>query len=194
MVDRPDRPAGEAGFTLLELLIAVTLMGLVVLGLTHGVRFAGAAWSSQAERIGRQGDVDAVQNVLRRTIESARDFRGDAATLRFVGEMPRALARGGAHEIELRLVADRLVLSWRPHVKASEPPAEPASAELARGVAGLELAYFSRADGGGWRPDFGDDPRPPALVRLAVRGTDGRAWPALVVAPMIEAPPGAMGR
>ena len=34
----------DSGFTLLELLVVISILGLILVALTSGVRFAGQAW------------------------------------------------------------------------------------------------------------------------------------------------------
>ena len=179
------RPGTESGFTLLELLIVMTVLGLIVVALTNGVRFAGQAWQAQERRSERQGDLDAVQNVLRQLIISANNLNGDGVSLRFVATLPDALARGGLYDVELRALADRLVLAWKPHFRGPMPETAWNSVDLAEGVSGLDLAYYVGSDG--WQFVAQDGNRPPALVRIALRFSDGRNWPPLTVAPMIEA-------
>src|SRR5258708_39228865 len=89
---------GDRGFTLLELLVVILILGLIVTALTGGVRFAGRAWATQERRIDRLDDVDAVQNVLRQLIASGYGFQGDASSMHFITTMPRALARGGLYD------------------------------------------------------------------------------------------------
>jgi general secretion pathway protein J len=184
------RQQDESGFTLIELLIVITILGLIVVALTNGVRFAGHAWQVQERRSERQGDLDAVQNVLRQLIISAHGFNGDGISLRFVATLPDALARGGLYDVELRAIAGRLVLAWKPHFRGPAAESASASADLAQGVSGLDLAYFVRP--GGWQLSAKDAGHPPVLVRIALQLSDGRNWPPLTVAPMIEARPGVM--
>ena len=117
--DQRSTDRSQSGFTLLELLIAVTILGLIVVALTDGVRFAGQAWETQDKRIARHGDLDAVQNVLRQLIAPAERLSGTSFSLQFVGAIPAALARGGLYDIELRALNSRLVLVWQPHFKGS---------------------------------------------------------------------------
>lgn len=184
------RRKSESGFTLLELLIVITILGLIVVAMTSGVRFAGQAWQVQERRSEKQGDLDAVQNLLRQLIISASDFNGDGISLRFVATLPDALARGGLYDVELRTLADRLVLAWKPHFRG--PAAETAwtSAKLMEGVSGMDLAYYAGANG--WQRAAQDPNRPPKLVRISIQVGDGRSWPPLTVAPMIEARSGVM--
>lgn len=180
----------ESGFTLLELLIAVTILGLIVVALTGGVRFAGQAWQAQERQAKRHGDLDAVQNVLRQLVTSANDFSGDGVSLRFVAAMPEALARGGLYDIELRVLADRLVLSWKPHFRGQMADGPWNTAALAEGVSAFALSYY--VPPGGWQSTVPNRNRPPALVRIALGFNDGRSWPPLTISPMIEARSGVM--
>ena len=177
-----DRPDG--GFTLLELMIVTTILGLILVALTSGVRFAGKAWEAQERRSDRQGDLDAVQNVLRQLMVSATDFKGDAASLRFVSVLPRALARGGLYDVELRGSANRLLFAWKPHFRGPAETTPRTEIELIKGVTGFELAYYIPLIG--WHRALKADMRPPALVRMNLQLGQGRVWPPLIVAPMID--------
>jgi general secretion pathway protein J len=185
MIARKTYDKPDSGFTLLELVIVTTILGLILVALTSGVRFAGQAWEAQERRSNRQGDLDAVQNVLRQLMTSATNFHGDATSMRFVSVLPRALARGGLYDVELRASANRLLFVWKPHFKGPALMAPPTEIELIRGVTGFELAYYVPL--GGWQHNLQVGTRPPALVRVNVQLSEGRTWPPLVVAPMIDA-------
>lgn len=177
---------GEAGFTLLELLVAITLLSLLLVALSGGVHFAGRAWRMQEERIGRQGDINAVQNVLRQMLTSGQSFEGDPESLRFVGRLPAALARGGLFDIQLYRSGDRLVLSWRPHFNGKSAVLPPNEAGLLEGVVGLDLAYYIVPKG--WQAIASDKSKPMDLVAVKILLSDGREWPSLMIAPAINAP------
>jgi general secretion pathway protein J len=187
MRDRRARRAAERGFTLLELLVVITIFGLLLTALTGGVRFASRAWESQDRLIARQGDLDAVQNVLRQLIASGRSFSGGPASFHFVGTMPQSLRREGLFDIALAAADGRLVLAWQPHYNGPAD-AEAFHAVLAENVTGVRIAYFVAADDepGAWLRELDKKDAHPALIRIALQTADGRAWPPLVVAPMIE--------
>jgi general secretion pathway protein J len=175
----------QSGFTLLELLIAITVLGLLLVALTNGVRFAGQAWETQTTRIERQGDLDAVQNILRQLISPASRLSGTSFSLKFVGALPAALARGGLYDIELRAVNGQLVLAWRPHFKGSSGTVEPSVTRLAKDVTGLEFSYY--VPGLGWMST--DSNKTPALVRIAMQVEGASRLPPLIIAPMIDGEP-----
>ncbi|HWC64051.1 MAG TPA: type II secretion system protein, partial [Rhizomicrobium sp.] len=162
----------ESGFTLLELLISITIFAMILVALTSGLHFAGSAWDRQQQRDVRDGDVNAVQNVLRTMITSGRAFEGDRVSLKFVGSMPAALERGGLYDVELNKAGDRLVLSWRPHFKGFTklPPAQ--SAELLKGVVNLDVAYYEGDQG--WQHRLDGKSKPPDLIAIGMRLDDGR--------------------
>jgi len=179
---------GEAGFTLLELLVAMAVFGLVVVGLASGVRFAGRAWQTQQARSERHGDLEAVQNLLRQLLVSASDFRGDGTSLRFVAWLPQALGRGGLFDITLRQTADRLILSWAPHFPGPFAGSNSGSEVLLTGITAARVSYYLGAKGV-WADEHADRNLPPALIRLVVEHR-GNRWPPLTVAPRLDVRPG----
>jgi general secretion pathway protein J len=185
---RWQRPAGqgEAGFTLLELLIAITLLSLLLVALSGGVHFAGRAWKMQEDRIGRQGDINAVQNVLRQMLASGQSFEGGSESLRFVGRLPAALARGGLFDIELYRGGDKLLLSWRPHFKGVSAGLPHNQAGLLDGVTGLDLAYYIVPQG--WQRLANEKSKPMDLIAVKILMANGREWPLLLIAPALNAP------
>jgi general secretion pathway protein J len=183
------RERNQAGFTLIELLVVATVLGLILVALTSGVRFAGQAWEIQERNGARQGDLDAVQNVLRQLIASGSHVTGDGQSLRFIGTLPRALARAGLYDIELRETVGSLVLKWRPHFNGSSQALEEMQATLTQGVTAFVIAYYIAPQG--WQPVPPENSQTPQLVRIAAELGDGRRWPPLIVAPMAEGQTGA---
>jgi prepilin-type N-terminal cleavage/methylation domain-containing protein len=194
---------GRQGFTLIELMIVLIIMSLIVIALTAGQRFAFRAWQSQERQIEQQADVGAIQNALRQILMTGREFQGDDVSLRLVGNLPLSLNRGGLFDIELKTDEDRLVLSWRPHFKGPTSVAEPTFAVLAKGVSAFGLSYFEAAQSvvvagqeapaaaatpAQWQKSIPDKAKPPILIRVALRLSQGQ-WSPLIVAPMLDAIP-----
>jgi general secretion pathway protein J len=187
MGETANRQTGASGFTLLELLVVITILGLILVALSNGVHFAGQAWQSQERRSARQGDLDAVQNLVRNLIASGTSFEGDGTSLRFVSELPEALARGGLYEVELHIIADTLVLSWRPHFKGAHANTDITNTTLVKDVTGLNFSYH--VETAAWQTTTGEKTKPPALIRMALVMRDGRKWAPLIAAPMADVAP-----
>jgi len=191
----------ECGFTLLEVLVALVVFGLLMLGLSQGAQFGLSAWERQARSIDARADLDAVDRVLRGLItglDPARAVTGTAHGMDFTSELPRMAAQsagGAAGEADLLLAVDArnsLALRWTPHLHA-ERFVRPVARETAllEGVARLDLSYWPADGAGGWRSTWSET-APPALirVRLIFPGGDPRHWPDLVAAPLRARPDG----
>ncbi len=163
-------PAGAAqgGFTLLELLVALVVLGLLVVGMTQGVRTGLAMRQAQTQRIGETADLDAAMRLLRSVLtrlpaippgsrlaaEPAFGFRGETDRISFIGDMPTGLGTTRRAAMTLYVSDRRLMLSWSPrrHEHALTPP-QATDTELLHGVERLDLAYWgtSSADKPGWQ-------------------------------------------
>jgi general secretion pathway protein J len=194
----------QAGFTLLETLIALVVLGMLVVGLAQGLRFGMVAWNHQAQTTQRYADLDAVDRALRRVVgqmdpgnaHDAPTVQGTAASITFTSELPDNAADLPTRRAEMRLLVDgahRLVLRWAPYTHAQRlgPPPQPRDVVLVGQVARLELAYWPRprAPGGaapGWRTSW-TAPDLPGLVRIRLVFEAGSAmqWPDIVIAPQL---------
>jgi general secretion pathway protein J len=190
----------DGGFTLLETLVALVVLGFLVVGLTHGVRTGLALWKAQSRRIGDVADLDAAQRTLRDMLSDiptnpaspaagSATFDGGPYRLAFVGDLPTGLGTTRLANIDLELKGGRLILSWTPHRHeiSSAPPPKPIETELVDGVKRLELAYWGAPAPGqpaAWQGQW-QGAQPPDLIRVRLLFADGdrRHWPDLVVAP-----------
>ena len=190
-----------SGFTLIEVVIALTVLGFLFVGLAQGVRFGLAAWSAEMRRTGGEDDFRTLDNTLRHVIEGI-DPGDDLNPARLVATsdwldcitaLPYASGATPSRQMRatLRVDADhRLVLRWWPslHARRLRPqPAAPTETELLRGVSRIELAFWR--PGGDWVSSW-QSADLPALVRVRLqfpRG-DPRHWPDIVAAPRLDRP------
>ena len=194
---RPSRP-GDAGFTLLELLVGLFVLGLILTLLTQGVRFGLQATRLQSRAMDRNGDLQAIDRALRHLVAQADPglypepalLRGTTGSLSFVTELPLRLA-GQAQRADVALLAEggRLLLRWAPHrhVLLSAAPARQETL-LLDGVERIELAYRPASAAGAWRPSWAADKLPPLIrIQIVFSQGSGRRWPPILVAPLREA-------
>jgi len=196
----------QSGFTLLETLVAVTVLALLMLGLTQGVRSGFSLWAAQTRRSAETAELDATARVLRglltaipitaaaapgRGTAASIGFEGRADRLAFIGDLPTGFGDSRRADIAIALRGGRVVLAWTPHRHEASigVAAIPAEVELIRGVENLEFAYWGDPAGGSaaaWVVQW-DGPALPQLIRIRLgfgKG-DGRHWPDLVTAPQL---------
>ena len=197
----------QRGFTLLEMLVALVVLGLLVAGLAHGVRSGMAVWNAQTREIGKTADLDTSARLLRQILSeipslpdagganAAISIAGEAEQLTLIGDLPTGLGETRRAEITLRLNGGRLALFWRPyrHEQSSGPPPAMTETELIAGVEQLNFAYWATAGAqpAGW-VDRWSGPTVPQLfkVHLGFGKADSRRWPDLIVAPRVASPTG----
>jgi general secretion pathway protein J len=189
--------ARRNGFTLLELLVALTVLGLIMVGIVEGIGYGIKSWDSQARQLDATAELDGIDRVLRELahgISPLRNngFAGQHDRLSFTGRLPLAMpASRRAADLTLIVSGDhRLLLRWTPHRHAVSLVApRVAEVELLRTVQGVEFGYWPAPyQGGGWRTALADTV--PSLIRLHIvfMPGDPRHWPDLIAAPMITAP------
>ena len=189
----------QAGFTLLEVLVALTVLGFLMLGLGQGLRFGLGALDSQARLLGRSGDLDIADRALRRVVtqliptgdDLLPGLRGTANRFEAVTELPATAALPARQAIVALGVdrAGRLVLRWTPYLPARRlgPPPPPQESELLRNLDRVEIAYWSAAGGGAWLSAWTRTELPELVrIRLVFARGDTRHWPDIVAAPMRE--------
>ena len=193
----------EAGFTLLETIVALVVLGFLILGLGEGVRFGLGARAAEQRIIARGAGLDAVDRTLRGLIgqmdpggfRAPPTLSGAAQGMTFLTELPAGAAIEGIRQARVELAVDRkhrLVLAWTmaPHAIAlAQAPA--GRVALLDDVARLTIAYAEpAAKGGGWVEQW-HAMELPALVRIrfVFLPGDPRHWPDIVAAPMRGRPP-----
>jgi general secretion pathway protein J len=199
----------QSGFTLLELLVALTVLGFLVIALNQGTRTGLQFWFVQNRQIARTAELDTTARLLRALLSGlpilaaapanpggspvAPSFAGKADELTFVGDLPNGLGGSQLADIKLMLHGQRLVLMWAPH-RHELAGAKPAATEteLMSGVDRLQLAYWGPASPGAaerWLAVWNGPPLPKLIrVHLILVQGDNRHWPDLIAAPQLWAP------
>lgn len=189
------------GFTLLEVLGALALFAILLLGVYSGVRTATHTVRSGEATIERMDEVRSAQQFLRRELAQARAvplartdkgdplyFQGDAHELRFVAPLPGYLGKLGPQLQQLKLVANRdgtsrLEASFAvmpPDGTAPKPVGDPEV--LVDHIRDGKFSYRS-ADAqdraGQWSDRWDDTRAMPRIVRVALQLDGTTSWPLL---------------
>jgi general secretion pathway protein J len=201
----------SSGFTLLEVLVAITLLGLIAALLSGGLRFGTRVWHRGEDQLQALAAIQSAHGLMRRQLvqavpliapddpEGAVLFEGMPTYVRFVATAPADVMVGGSYEITLGLsyddFAQHLVMAWRPLGGSREDGADLQTEQvvLLRDVAEVSFAFFGAEDEGEtpqWHEMWMERASLPRLIRIMVYFPEGdpRLWPALVAAPMVHLP------
>jgi general secretion pathway protein J len=204
--------AAARGFTLVELVIALSILGVLSLLLVNGLRLATRTWDAVEQRTtdAHQGHLIAI--FLQRQIELAQPLRvsrdaspkhisfvGQHHALRFVAPLPGHLGAGGMYWFALGLAdggtSQRLVLSYWLFQREDWERFGAADAEqavLLEGVKNLQLEYLEPATAEAparWVSNWEPEDRLPRLIRVQITtvSTSGMPWQEFLVAPKLAA-------
>lgn len=184
----------QLGFTLLEVLVGLVVLGLIITGLSQGM-YLGLRVANLQDRVNDQRDaLGALDRSLRLLIaqtdpgspQNGFTLQGTSDRVALVTALPNAGVTEAAVEIGMS-PGDRLVLHWTPHIHAKHfGPAPPShEIELFSGLKGLEIAYWDQ----GWRHEW-HEAAPPDLIRLRLTFPPGtnQHWPDIVARPIRSRP------
>jgi general secretion pathway protein J len=153
------RVRDAAGLTLVEVLIAVTILAVIVVLMASALRVGTRAWEAGDRRAAAQQELRAVVELLTDALSSAVPYRGrvgevaergvlfvgEADEVRFVTSTPPLFLEAPAvpyHAVTLRHVADERELRLTERlVPTDEPFGEDPHLVLSRAVAKLKFEY-----------------------------------------------------
>ena len=198
-----------AGFTLVELMVALLLLALMSSILYGSLSLSATSWDRGEAKAEQAGDMRQTGEFLRQALTAEHPLRlhkaldqplyfaGANDSLAFAAATPGRVG-GGIYYFRIALAPSgdsaRLLLARTiPDYTALKPPSfDGADASvLADGIAQVKFSYFGRDPDVNdvidptWR-DHWDDPQIlPLLIRMEVKTAQGTSWPPLVVEPRI---------
>jgi general secretion pathway protein J len=194
---RNDRGA-RAGFTLIEVLAALAVLGMILVALSTGLRFGRQALLAQNRSMATENQVGPVDAALRSLVAKAwpgavgaeARFAGTARALSFRTSMPESLTAQRIRDADVTIGVDsehRLYLAWLPWYRnwmIAKPP--PARIDLLANVDHVEFAYWDPSlhlPPGGWVTAWVGTTVPKLLrIRLVFTKDAGLRWPDIIVA------------
>lgn len=181
----------DAGFTLLEMLVALVVFGLVMAGLAQTFRFGLTAWSATERRaVGPENMAAmdaAVAEMIAQTVPGS--MTGRPGGFDFTTRLPAGAGlNGGLADARILLAPDGgLLLRYVQHPPGVPlaKPQQPRDEILARRVTALKISYLAlQTDGAAEWTDTWTDTDQPLLVRVHIEFASGEIWPDLVAAPV----------
>lgn len=187
----------SAGFTLVEVLIVLAILGLVLVMLGEALRIGLHGTETFARAVRMQSDMEPVERALRHMIERMDPglypdppvVRGSSEAIAFTTELPDPdTGVTLTADVRLEAASGRLILWWTPHTRGVPfvAPPPPRRKVLLEHVAGLSISYAARGAGTAWLSGWTRQAMP-GLVRLRVVPMEGEpTWPPIVVRPARE--------
>jgi len=188
----------QRGFTLIELVVAMALLGTMMLLLYSGLSFSVRSWDAGDVNGRRTADRRIGENFLRREISELFPmrwkepnvvkfaFEGERDRLRFVSSRPAGIAQGGLSLVSLEVLDEgggsrkrNLVMrrAMPDEEQKSFAPLDKAEATvMIAGVQGVTFEYFG-AENDFTPPQWTDTWKPtqkiPEAIRMRIVGDDG---------------------
>jgi len=200
----------QAGFTLIELSIALVLLALMASTLYGSLSLAGRSWDRGEAKAQESAEMRLTEDFLRRTLtaqhplraqktlEKPLYFTGSRDSMSYAAALP-GRAGAGMYYFNVAVTpngdSSRLTLSRQiPDYAATRLPDFSGTTEtsvLADRIAEVRFGYFGRDPGAAdavaptWRERWDDAQRLPDLIRIDVKPAAGAPWPTLVVEPRL---------
>jgi len=191
------------GFTLVEVLVATALLGLVTLGLLSAMRSFAQTETRIDDRIRMDDDLRVSERFLRTIVSTVSprlrptaagepkqiDFVGTTDSMRWIGVMPARHGAGGLYRFHLftrPASADEptaLVLEFFPYVPGFEVALDPAAVQsraMASGISEVRFRYQDDVDADEqWLPEWPHPDRLPTRIGLSVLAA-AQPWPEIL--------------
>lgn len=191
------------GFTLIEVLIAMTLLGIMVVLLFSSMKICADSWQKGEDKITEVNDAAVVYQFFQRHLSTAlplwndfseKDnkvfaFQGKSQELQFVSAFPASAKKSGLQLFSLKLINDGEGQIIQVSITPFYPVAEgeewrKEEVALLRHVRNFSLSYFgldeSQPDGL-WQEDWLEKETQPRLVKIKIERDDDSYWPEMVV-------------
>lgn len=194
------------GFTLIEVLIAMTLLSIMVVLLFSSLKICADSWEKGESKITDVNEVTVVYNFFQRHLSAAKplwndfseedktfSFQGKAQSLQFVSTFPASAGRSGLQLFSIKMQEEdneRLVkvtiTPFFPMTEGEEWRKEEVS--LIKHVSDFKLAYFG-SDGnesesenkGVWLDEWLARDVQPRLVKINIELENGIFWPEMII-------------
>lgn len=202
---RVPRYAGE-GFTLIEVLIAMTLLGIMVVLLFGSMRICAESWEKGEIKIEEVNQVAVVYNFFQRHLSAAKPlwddftvagersftFQGNSEFVQFVSGFPASAGRAGlqlftikAQEEDQEQIIKVSLVPFYPSVEGEALPREEVT--LIKNVSKFSLAYLGAnetqddAAENLWQEEWLNQETQPRLVKIHIELENGIYWPDMVI-------------
>lgn len=201
----------QPGFTLLEVLLGMSLMSVMMLLLFVSLRLCVQNWNAGEKKIAQVNQAAIIQGFLQSKLHAAIpldgdfleepefSFQGSKDEIQFVAAMPASAARLGLQLFKMSTKpanggrqGENLLVEMRPFFPlavSEEWDAEPVV--ILRNIRSLKFAYFGSdgedtEDDMSWQNEWLERSSLPALISIEIELFNGEIWPQLLVALKVD--------
>ncbi len=199
------------GFTLIEVLIAMTLLSIMMVLLFTSLKICANSWEKGESKITDVNEIAVVYNFFQRDLSGAKplwndfsaeektfSFQGSVQSLQFVSAFPASSGRSGLQLFSLYLLEEDNDQVIKVTLTPFTPVAEGAEwrkeeVTLIKHVSDFTLAYFG-SDGGmgesgsndgvsesSWKEEWLNKDALPRLVKVNIKLDNGGYWPEMII-------------
>ncbi len=196
---------GAAGFTLLEVLIATSILGIMMVLLFGSMRICIRSWEAGETHMQKVSQMTVIQNFFRTHLRSALAlpdkkqqpddqeqeyfFQGEEHKIQFVALLPVSAGRSGPHLFKVEWddgsesILRVALQPFLPSLDAQEADIDDVT--ILEDIKNFQLAYWGAKEAGDepeWHNEWLDIPDLPQMVKVEIELEDEKAWPTIVVA------------
>lgn len=198
--------SSEDGFTLIEALIAVSLLSLLSVLVAGVLRFGISAWQGNQTIAQHIDEIQYAQNFLRRALTNAHpyfvvvpggkgyvEFNGATRSMAWLSDPPASLDRAGRLwlkiELEPQVQGSDLVVSTRTELAATTSTPANTVRSLISELDSADFSYFGlkqQNERARWHKEWTKQTSLPELIRIELKSADGRDWAPIFIRPRIN--------
>ncbi len=190
------------GFTLIEVLIAMTLLSIMVVLLFTSLKICADSWEKGESKITDVNEVAVVYNFFQRHLSVAKplwndlsaeektfSFQGKAQSLQFVSAFPASADRSGLQLFSIHLQEEdsgqQVVVTVVPFFPVAEGEEwHEEEVTLIKQVSDFKLAYFGTDSNGSdavWQNEWANKEIQPQLVKINIQLENKIYWPEMII-------------
>jgi general secretion pathway protein J len=201
-----DAYARAGGFTLMEVLVAMTLLALLMTALSGSIGFVGRSWDRGWETGEKSAAFSRIEGTLRRMVERSVPitvsagknrrflFQGTATGVRLVAHDAPSGSAGALYVQEIVVTGTarqgRLLYRQYPFGGGSPRSDTPSEAQVLSGDFSIAFSYFGSPRPQAppvWLDSWASGGTLPDLVQVNIAVAGETSWPPIIVHPFITA-------
>ncbi|MCX7085764.1 MAG: prepilin-type N-terminal cleavage/methylation domain-containing protein [Methylococcales bacterium] len=199
------------GFTLIEVLIGLTLLSIMTVLLFTSLKICADSWERGEKKIASVNEMAVVYHFFQEHLSVAKpilneslvdekpfSFQGGVTSLQFVSNFPESVGKQGLQIFTVALVEEdntaNINVKVTPYNAAGGDADEESEVDdviLLKHVSEFKLSYFGSEDGmsdGVWLDDWLNKSVLPLLVKVNIVLENGSYWPEMIIPLKITAP------